>query len=145
MRALLIHADRFEYESRSPTKMAEELAPDHPKKHSFQEVLVVFTTVESSDDDIAAVAENVASDVADVCGKVEAQRVVIYPYAHLSSRLASPAVAVDALKAVEAAIRSKDVEVHRAPFGWYKAFEIRCKGHPLSELSRSLKTRWPFG
>jgi len=136
MRALLIHADRFEYESRSPTKMAEELAPDHPKKHSFQEVLVVFTTVESSDDDIAAVAENVASDVADVCGKVEAQRVVIYPYAHLSSRLASPAVAVDALKAVEAAIRSKDVEVHRAPFGWYKAFEIRCKGHPLSELSR---------
>jgi threonyl-tRNA synthetase len=27
----------------------------------------------------------------------------------------------------------------RAPFGWYKAFTISCKGHPLSELSRSIK------
>jgi threonyl-tRNA synthetase len=26
--------------------------------------------------------------------------------------------------------------VLRAPFGWYKSFEVSCKGHPLSELSR---------
>jgi threonyl-tRNA synthetase len=136
MRALLIHADRFEYESRSPTKVAEELPSDHPKKHSFQEALVVFSTVESSDEDIPAIADNVASDLADVCGKVEAKRVVIYPYAHLSSRLATPTLAVGVLKAVEEAIGSKGLEVHRAPFGWYKSFEIRCKGHPLSELSR---------
>jgi threonyl-tRNA synthetase len=31
--------------------------------------------------------------------------------------------------------------VVRAPFGWYKAFSIRCKGHPLSELSRDFKGR----
>jgi threonyl-tRNA synthetase len=136
MRALLIHADRFEYESKSPTKMAEELPPDYPKKHSFKEALVVFATIESSDDDVPAIAGNVSADVADVCGKVEAERVVLYPYAHLSSRLAPPALAVSVLKAVEEAIRSKGLEVHRAPFGWYKSFEISCKGHPLSELSR---------
>jgi threonyl-tRNA synthetase len=136
MRALLIHADRFEYESKSPTKMAEELPEDHAKKQTFQEALVVFSTVEPSDEDVAVIAENVASDVVDVCGKVEAERIVLYPYAHLSPRLAAPGLAVDVLKAIEEAIRSKGAEVHRAPFGWYKAFEIRCKGHPLSELSR---------
>ena len=26
--------------------------------------------------------------------------------------------------------------VSRAPFGWYKSFNLSCKGHPLSELSR---------
>ncbi|KAF5414305.1 MAG: Threonine--tRNA ligase [Candidatus Methanophagaceae archaeon] len=29
-------------------------------------------------------------------------------------------------------------EVKKAPFGWYKAFTLRCKGHPLSELSRKI-------
>src|SRR5690606_29965156 len=28
--------------------------------------------------------------------------------------------------------------VKRAPFGWYKAFSLSCKGHPLSELSRTI-------
>ncbi len=31
-----------------------------------------------------------------------------------------------------------DVVVKRAPFGWYKAFSLSCKGHPLSELSRTI-------
>ena len=32
---------------------------------------------------------------------------------------------------------SKDFKVTRAPFGYYKSFELRCKGHPLSELSKT--------
>ena len=27
----------------------------------------------------------------------------------------------------------------RSPFGWYKAFKLSCKGHPLSELSREIR------
>jgi threonyl-tRNA synthetase len=30
------------------------------------------------------------------------------------------------------------IKVSRAPFGYYKEFELKCKGHPLSELSRSI-------
>ncbi len=136
MRVLLIHADRFEYEVKDPTKMAEELPPQAPRKHSFQEPLVVFTTVESTDDNAEAIAEVAATDVAEVFSKVEARSVVLYPYAHLSSDLAGPAQAIAVLKATEAAISSKGIDVHRSPFGWYKGFEIKCKGHPLSELSR---------
>ena len=136
MRVLLIHADRFEYEVKDPTKMAEELPKGHQKKHSFKEALVAFSTIEASDDDVETIAEMAAADMVDVCAKVKAERLVLYPYAHLSPNLASPKLAVDVLKATEAALAKKGIEVHRSPFGWYKAFEIRCKGHPLSELSR---------
>ena len=136
MRVLLIHADRFEYEIKEPTKMAEPLPENHPNVHSFKEVLVAFSTIESSDTDMVAIAEAAAADFQDVFTKVRAERMVLYPYAHLSRDLASPKLAVDVLKATEEAIRAKGIEVHRSPFGWYKGFEIKCKGHPLSELSR---------
>jgi threonyl-tRNA synthetase len=136
MRVLLIHADHFEYEVKEPTKMAEPLPSEHPKKHSFKEALVAFSTIEASDEDVAAIAEVASADFADVIAKVKAERLVLYPYAHLSSNLASPKLAVDVLKATEAALKARGIEVHRSPFGWYKGFEIRCKGHPLSELSR---------
>jgi threonyl-tRNA synthetase len=136
MRVLLIHADKFEYEVKEPTKMAEPLPSEHPKKHSFREVLVAFSTIEASDEDVAAIAEVASADFADVFAKVKAERLVLYPYAHLSQNLASPKLAVDVLKATEEALKARGIEVHRSPFGWYKGFEIRCKGHPLSELSR---------
>jgi len=136
MRVLLIHADKFEYEIKEPTKMAEELPEKHAKKHAFKEALVAFSTIESSDESVDSIAHAAASDLADVFQKVKAERIVLYPYAHLSPNLAPPRLAIDVLKATEAALREKGMEVHRSPFGWYKAFEIRCKGHPLSELSR---------
>jgi threonyl-tRNA synthetase len=136
MRVLLIHSDRFEYESKQPTKVAEELPSDEARSHSFDEALVVFATVESTDTDPAAVSSAAAEDIADIFQKVEAERLVLYPYAHLSPELAGPDLAVAVLKATESALSSKGIEVHRAPFGWYKSFQIKCKGHPLSELSR---------
>jgi len=136
MRVLLIHADKFEYEVKEPTKMAEPLPEGHAKKHSFKEALVAFSTIESSDEDSEAIASVAAEDFADVFQKVKAETVVLYPYAHLSPNLAAPAQAIEVLKATEAAIKAKGIEVHRSPFGWYKGFEIKCKGHPLSELSR---------
>ncbi|UCE45449.1 MAG: threonine--tRNA ligase [Methanobacteriota archaeon] len=136
MRALLIHADKFEYKARSATRMAEELPEEEPKKHKSKEVLVVFSTIESKDVEVESIAESASSDILDVFRKVEAERIVLYPYAHLSSDLAGPDLAVDVLKATEKAISDAGVEVYRAPFGWYKSFEISCKGHPMSELSR---------
>jgi threonyl-tRNA synthetase len=97
MRVLLIHADKFEYEIKDPTKMAEELPKGHEKKHSFKEALVAFSTIESSDDDVETIAQVVATDFADVFEKVKAERLVLYPYAHLSPDLAPPKLAIDVL------------------------------------------------
>lgn len=132
MKLLLIHADYIEYETKKATKYAE---PFEGKGERVEEALVAFTSVEKGDN--VEVAKAAANEITEVAKKVGAERVVIYPYAHLSSELADPKLAVELLKAIEDDIKS--FEVHRAPFGWYKAFKISCKGHPLSELSREIK------
>ena len=133
MKLLLIHADYIEYEPKKKTKIAE---PFEEKGERVEEALVVFTAVEKGDND--KVVDKAVEEIKDVASKVKAERIVIYPYAHLSSNLADADTGIRILKLLAERL-SKDFEVHRAPFGWYKSFKISCKGHPLSELSREIK------
>ena len=139
MRALYIHADSMEFQAKDRTKVAEEI-PESMHDGKMNEVLVVFITVESDDESkISLVAAEAAKDILTTKEKVGAERIMLYPYAHLSSDLAKPKASVALLDAVKNIIASSGTEVTRAPFGWYKAFDIKCKGHPLSELSRDFK------
>jgi threonyl-tRNA synthetase len=136
MKALYIHADYMEFEVKKPTPVAEKIDEAH-QKGRLDEVLVAFITVEKKDEGkVPQVVEEASADLVDVMTKVKAERVMLYPYAHLSPELSDPATGVEMMKALEARLKEMDVEVVRAPFGWYKAFRLSCKGHPLSELSR---------
>ncbi len=120
------------------TPVAEEVPPDR-RSGRLEEVLVVFTAAEEKDgSNVEGVSKNAAREIAEVARKVEAKRVALYPYAHLSSSLAPPKVAIKLLDATRDTLRELGLEVHRLPFGWYKAFRLSCKGHPLSELSRTI-------
>lgn len=90
-----------------------------------------------------AVVDNAVKEIMDVAEKVKAENVVIYPYAHLSSSLGAPKIAKEILANMESALLSQNLPASRVPFGWYKAFEVSCKGHPLSELSRSISSEVP--
>jgi len=138
MRLLLIHADYLEFEAKQPTPVAEEV-PKGLRSGRVEEALVAFTAVEAEDEtNVEGVARNAAREIAGVFEQVKAERVVLYPYAHLSPSLALPAAAVKALDFLASELREKGLEVLRLPFGWYKAFKLSCKGHPLSELSRTV-------
>ena len=138
MKALYIHADSMEFEAKEKTKVAEEI-PDELHKRNMEEVLVAFITVESDDEDaIQDVAEEAVKDILSTKEQIKAERVMLYPYAHLSKDLAKPKVSIEILDIMEKMIAESGTEVVRAPFGWYKSFEIKCKGHPLSELSREI-------
>ena len=138
MQLLLIHSDYIEFEAKKPTKFAEEIE-EAAKKGRLEEALCAFVAVEKFDeDDPEAVIAEGAKQIVDVASQVHADRIMLYPYAHLSSNLSSPAAAVGILKGMQETL-SQNYEVVRAPFGWYKAFTLSCKGHPLSELSRSIK------
>jgi len=47
-------------------------------------------------------------------------------------------VALAILKGLDVGLAANGIEVKRAPFGWYKQFEIRGKGHPLADLSMTI-------
>ena len=111
--------------------MAEEA---EKKENRVEEVVLLLTAVEEGDNE--AVAQKAINDVRAFLGKLKVNRILIYPYAHLSSQLAKPAEALKILKAMEAYAKQKGIETYRAPFGWNKQFDVSVKGHPLAEQSR---------
>ena len=139
MRLLLIHADRFEYEAREKAVKEPEPLDESHKRGALENGLVVFSTVEKNDEqDPEQIATNAASSVEEVLGWLKTKKVMVYPYAHLSTSSASREPAISILKALEEKLVQKGYEVTRSPFGWYKSFTITSKGHPLSELSRTI-------
>ncbi|HHI30816.1 MAG TPA: threonine--tRNA ligase, partial [Candidatus Methanoperedenaceae archaeon] len=138
MQLLLVHSDFLEYEVKKKTPVGEEIG-EGMRFGRMDEALVAFVAVEAVDEaDVVGVVERGCDEIRDVAGELGVGRVVLYPYAHLSSDLSSHDVAVSVLKGLETGLDS-DFEVMRAPFGWYKGFTLKCKGHPLSELSRTIR------
>ena len=104
-------------------------------------MLVAFGAVEQDDRDAPGyVAGQAAALIEESARTVGARAIMVYPYAHLSSDLAPPRAADDVLRRIQTILAEKlpDFDVRRAPFGYYKSFEIATKGHPLSELARTI-------
>ena len=139
MRMLLIHSDYLEYEVKDKALKNPEPIKSEDKKGRLDEVLAVFISVEKADEtNPEEVVEKALTEIKDVAGQIKVSRVFVYPFAHLSSELAKPDVALEVLRKIEEKLKEEGFEVKRAPFGYYKAFKLSCKGHPLAELSRTI-------
>ncbi|WP_297438789.1 threonine--tRNA ligase [Thermococcus sp.] len=139
MRMLLIHSDYLEYEVKDKALKNPEPIGEEQKKGRLEEVLAVFMSVEKADEtNPDEIVEKAVIEIKDVASQVKADRIFVYPFAHLSSELAKPDVALKVLQRIEERLREESFEVKRAPFGYYKAFKLSCKGHPLAELSRTI-------
>jgi threonyl-tRNA synthetase len=139
LRLLLLHCDSFEYEVRqTAVKNPEPLQNNRAGK--FDNVLVAFSTIEKEDEaNPGEVVRKATESIAETARSVKASRILVYPYAHLSSSLASAAVAISVLEQLSRFLSEMSFEVHRSPFGYYKSFSLHCLGHPLSELSRTIR------
>ena len=138
MRIALIHSDFLEFEAKKKTKVAEDI-PDDMKQGRVEEALVCFLAVEKADEaDVDAIALKVSNEIVAVAEQVKPERIVLYPYVHFlfGAEPAGPNKSIKILKRMETFLQAGGWDVHRSPFGWYKGFTIKCKGHPLSELTR---------
>jgi len=139
MKILLLHVDYIKFKPlKKALKNVEALSEKEKEEKTVEEALVVLTAVEKSDKDSKKVVEELVKNIKDVAKQVNAEKIVLYPYAHLSSELAAPELATRVLNEAEKELK-KDFSVIKAPFGYYKEFELKVKGHPLSELSREIK------
>lgn len=134
LRILQLHSNFIVYK---PVQKEIAVAEEAEKKEKrLEEVVVLFTTVEKGDSE--TVGRKAIDEVGTFLEKLKVNRVLIYPYAHLSSDLAAPTDALKIVKVMEAHAKEKGIDAHRAPFGWNKQFTISVKGHPLAEQSREL-------
>ena len=141
MRILLVHADRFSFRVTGETSVAMPGELEKAgREGEVDESLVVFIAAEKGDEaDIDSVVNQVIEEILSLADQVGTSHLVVYPYAHLSSTLSSPRVAVRLLDEICRRLQSRDhLKVLRAPFGYYKSFEVVCKGHPLSELAKTI-------
>jgi threonyl-tRNA synthetase len=136
---LLLHCDTFDYEVREEAVENPEPIGEN-RSGKFKNALVAFCTVEKEDeanpDDVRA---RVCESIVEIARRVKADQILIYPYAHLSSSLASPKFATSLLQTLLETVTGMGLTAHRSPLGYYKSFHLSCLGHPLSELSRTIR------
>jgi len=133
LRILQLHSNFIEY--RPVEKEIQSAEECERRAYRLEELVVLFTCVEKGD--TAESASKVVDGVKEYLGTIGCNRILIYPYSHLSSDLAKPADALKVLVEMEAYAKAAGIEAYRAPFGWCKEFSISIKGHPLAEQFRT--------
>jgi threonyl-tRNA synthetase len=138
MRVLLLHSDFIEYQPISKeVQAAEDIQSKSSKK--IDEVIVALIAVEKDDDE--SIIDDVCTELKTYGEAIKCDNLLIYPYAHLSSDLASHSTARALLISIEKHVRHFFTTVNRAPFGWTKSFNIKVKGHPLAENARTFQKK----
>jgi threonyl-tRNA synthetase len=133
MRILQLHSNFITYKPvEKEIPQAEEAEKNEVK---VEEVVVLFTAVEEGDNQL--MAQKAVNDVRAFLGKLKVNKILIYPFAHLSSNLSKPSEALTVIKEMEEFAKQKGIETYRAPFGWNKQFTVSIKGHPLAEQARA--------
>ena len=133
MRIITLHCDYIRFKPiKKAIKNPENIKDD--KEREVKEALVVLISVEKGDND--ETVSQLINAVKKTSGEVKTKNIVLYPYAHLSSNLANPDTALEYLVEAEHILKKEGFNITRAPFGYYKTFEVKVKGHPLSELSK---------
>ncbi len=136
MRTLGIHTKYFRFESKEKaTQAAESLSSNRHKVSIERECLVIFISVEKEDSlSPFSLAAQLAADTLKRAEQLKVKTVILYPYVHLTENPSTSRVALKVMDEVYSRL-AEILEVIRAPFGWYKAFQMSCLGHPLSEWS----------
>ena len=129
MRILLLHSNYIEFQAiKKEIDIAEETDTDIKR---YEDVVVLFTCLESQDDETTI--KNSISEIKSSLDNLNCNRVVVYPYSHLSNNLANASKAVSLLNHFKNSLSTEGNDVQSSPFGWNKSFTIGVKGHPLAE------------
>ena len=136
MRVLQLHAELFEYEPVT-REIDEEYADQDVSldKVRLQDLVVTLVAIEEGDD--ISVVKFAAQDIKRYMQGIKNNKLLIYPYSHLSSNLASPQQALAIMNMMKEETMKENIEVKRAPFGWTKSFSVKVKAHPLAENFRT--------
>lgn len=128
MKLLCLDVDSFSFSLDHPTPIAEKVG-EKDASRCFDSGLVVFVSIEKDDDE--KTVSTAAGELLKLSAKLKSPRILINPFAHLSSALAKP----DKALRLSTALADK-LNAARLPFGWYKSFSISVKGHENSQIFR---------
>lgn len=135
MRILALHSDFFRFRVRQ--KAVEAAEEPENREGEFSDLLVLFTSFEKGDseEEISLAIE----DIKDVSSRVGTTSLLVYPWVHLTENPLPFYEAKRLMNLFAESLKKENFSVAIAPIGWYKEFEIKVKGHPLSESLRVIR------
>jgi threonyl-tRNA synthetase len=131
MRILQLDVNNIKYKLIEPESKVYEKAEE--KEKSIDDALVLLVSVEAGD--TKEDAREAVGEAVKFMKQLKRKKLVIYPFAHLSSNLEKPEKALEILNEMRSNV-PKEVELFSAPFGWNKSLSLDIKGHPLAEQSK---------
>jgi len=138
MRELIQHCDYVEFRATKKTKLAQTGGLTEGRQ---EETIFLRMAFEKTDEKHEAEVVSMAlEDIKKFAETVKTKNIVLYPYVHLlyGAEPAGIKASLSIMNSLSDALMSDGFNVMQAPFGWYKEFTMKCKGHPMSELSRIL-------
>ncbi len=134
MKILCWHVNYIEWR---PTKEIKPISePATQDWDGMENCVACLIAYEKKDEENENIIEDAKNSIKEVISQVKVNKIVLYPYAHLSSSLGSAKKAKQVLNKLKEEFEKEGFEVKKAPFGWYKEFKVHCKGHPLAEARR---------
>ena len=137
MRILQLHVDFVEY--RPIDKEIKEAEDNISKeKKRIENTIVILMSIEKNDND-EQIINDFIKEVKVYIEKIKCNSILLYPYSHLSSNLESPKEAQIILNKIENKLKAnlEKTKINRAPFGWTKELNLKIKGQPLAENSKT--------
>src|SRR3989344_6983747 len=128
MKIITLHSDFIKFKGLKKAIKSLDLTHEDPEEKEVKDPLVILTAIEKGD--TKKTIEKLVEEVKNIAKQVNATSIVLYPYAHLSSNLSDPKLAQELLIEAEKSLKKIFKQVVKAPFGYYKTFEIKVKGHP---------------
>ncbi|MEM3113476.1 MAG: threonyl-tRNA synthetase editing domain-containing protein, partial [Candidatus Pacearchaeota archaeon] len=97
MKIISLHCDYIKFKPiKKAIKEPEELSDERKKEIKIENCLVILTAVEKSDS--TNLVKDLINDIEDISNQVKTRNIVLYPYAHLSSNLGNPTLALEILE-----------------------------------------------
>ncbi len=131
MKSLLFHCRNYrtrvgELADRPATICPE---PVGERERFCHDCVVALITVERGDV-VDEVAEKMAREIEKMARDVGRTKIVLLPFAHLSSSLADSTTGIAAIKRIAEHVSSAALDVERGHFGSHKELLIDLYGHP---------------
>ncbi len=140
----MIHSDGFSWKvNEKAVKNPESLTDQILGKYTTeQSVMIVFIGVESNDaENTYLLIEKTLLELQQALHDVKEINIILYPWVHLVKT--TPAKSTEALRILQTLHKQleekiPELNIFRAPFGYYKSFSLQCKGHALAERSKEI-------
>jgi len=137
MKLLTIYADKFSY--KTSMKTLDDM-PDLDETKSYQNAVVGFIQIESSDEDnLSYIETKLVKNLKWAAGKNNTNIIILHSFAHLSESKAQPDSTKKLFDSAEERLVKSGYEVYQTPFGYFLDLDLQAPGTPLARLFKDIQ------